>query len=73
MAAEVANQTFNPEDRSTEIIWSAALCMILAGLAVIGRFVSRRLKKVKPASCDYLIIGGLLGAWASSGIVIARR
>ncbi|KAJ8058289.1 hypothetical protein OCU04_012483 [Sclerotinia nivalis] len=44
--------------------------MVLSGLALIGRIVSRRIKHVALSASDFLIIGGIMGAWVISLIVI---
>ncbi|KAF1961786.1 hypothetical protein CC80DRAFT_543150 [Byssothecium circinans] len=44
--------------------------MVLSGLSVIARFTSRHLKKSSLAISDWLIIGGLAGAWVMSLIII---
>jgi hypothetical protein len=44
--------------------------MVLSGLSLVGRFTSRYLKKASVTISDGLIVGGLLGAWALTLIVI---
>ena len=48
---------------------TVAICVVfafLATVAVIARFLSRRLKRTKPALNDWLIIAGLLFYYASA-------
>lgn len=61
------------EDATGGIISSVISCMVLAGLATIGRFVSRRIQKITPILSDYLILGGLAGAWVISLIIIEGK
>ncbi len=51
-------------------IRSVMACSVLAGLAVLGRFLSRRLMKADLWATDLLIAIGLIGAWALSGLVV---
>lgn len=58
------------EDNTGSIITTLIVCMVLSGLSVVGRFTSRYLKKTSITISDGLIVGGLLGAWALTLIVI---
>lgn len=58
------------EDLGPRIIREVAACSVLAGLAVVGRLVSRKMKKASLTGADYAVIGGLLGAWVASGLTI---
>jgi len=61
------------EDNTGSIITSVIVCMVLSGLSVIARFASRYLKKASIAVSDWLILGGLAGAWAISLIIIQGK
>ncbi|PVH99805.1 hypothetical protein DM02DRAFT_656087 [Periconia macrospinosa] len=57
-------------DSTESIIISVIACMVLSGFRVIGRFASRFLKKTPIGVRDWLILGGLAGAFAISIIII---
>ena len=69
MSSNAPNVDVN-EDVSSTIISSAIVCMVLAGLAVMGRFTSRRMMRTSLLASDFLVIGGLAGAWIISLIFI---
>lgn len=50
------------ENKSAEIITACAICLTAAYLAVILRFVSRRLSKTSLEADDYTIIAALVGS-----------
>lgn len=58
------------EDLGPRIIAEIAVCSALAFLAVVGRLVSGRAKKVALSASDCTIIAGLLGALTASGLSI---
>lgn len=58
------------EDNTGLIITAVIICMVLSGLSVISRVTSRYLKKTSITQSDWLILGGLAGAWAISLIII---
>ncbi|MCJ1385608.1 hypothetical protein MMC17_008731 [Xylographa soralifera] len=43
---------------------------VLAGIALVGRLICRRMLKLQLAVSDYLIVTGLLGVWMYSGLII---
>jgi hypothetical protein len=61
------------EDNTRSIVNSVVVCMVLSGLSVIARFYSRHLKKSSIAITDWLILGGLAGAWVVSLIIIEGK
>ena len=56
-----------PSDRAATLFRSILACSLLSGLAVLGRFASRRVKKVPVGVADWMVVAGLLGAWIISG------
>lgn len=56
------------DDKSQLAIRSIIACSLLAGFAVLGRFLSRRLVKADLWATDFLIVFGLIGAWALSAL-----
>ena len=54
-------------------IRSVISCSVLAGFAVLGRFLSRRLVKADLWTTDFLIAIGLIGAWALSALTVWGR
>jgi len=58
------------DDWRPHIVSSIVACMVFAGISVIGRVVSRRINKLELSASDFLSVGGLLGAWVISLIVI---
>ena len=43
---------------------------VLAGIALVGRLICRRMLKLQLTISDYLIVAGLLGVWVYSGLII---
>ena len=58
------------EDRGPEIIRAVVTCLVLSGLALVGRIVSRKLLKANFLVSDYLVAFGSLGAWLLSSLTI---
>ncbi len=61
------------ENQGHQIQRSVIAVTILATLSLTGRLVCRKSKKADWIASDYMIIIGLVGAWAISGVTIARR
>ena len=55
-------------DRGSIVFRSILPCSLLAGLAVVGRFASRRIKKVPLGPADWTIAAGLVLAWTVSAL-----
>lgn len=70
MGPNVRQHDRSHEDNTGSIITTLIICMVLSGLSIVGRFTSRYLKKASVTISDGLIVGGLLGAWALTLIVI---
>lgn len=62
------SQNLAPSMNTISIIF-----MVLSAIAAFARLWSRRIKKVKLSASDYLIIAGLVGAWAETLIAIKRE
>lgn len=48
------------EDRSQALIVSHALCLVLAGVAIVLRLVARRMSKAAIKADDYMIIAAFV-------------
>ena len=64
------------DDRSKDLVVSSIICITCAIIAVILRFIARRLSKAKIMADDYMIVAALvskiLRSW-SLGSALLRR
>ena len=58
------------DNKSPLAIRAVIACSLLAGFAVLGRFLSRRLVKADLWATDFLIVIGLITAWTLSGLTV---
>ncbi len=56
------------DDQGPELIRATMAIAVLSGLAVAGRFVSRRMLRVNFSVSDGLLLIALIGSWAIAGL-----
>lgn len=59
--------------RQQSALWEMISFVILASLAVICRFVSRKLKRAEIGADDYMIVVGLMFTWATFADSVVRK
>ena len=58
------------DGRGSTLLRTTIICSVLSGLAVIGRFASKKVKKARFCLADWMTVAGLVGAWIISGLTI---